>query len=509
MAEQPCFLKIGCMPQIGCKPLHLPLNYDAFSPFVEAELGSPNGAVIKVGNESYPDRPNTAIIKNMEYGYMTEPRLKMEIVDEAGGEMDVFVKALSKCSSSTPTGTFIMLRFGWVKSDCNKMDENSVVTFDEPIKLMISTLDVSFGGGLIKYSIDAAPVDRMTTNQREDVLYGPGMRLVDAIKRLCASKNIIPIFAQIEADGSVKSRMDDVPWEWEGFGKVGPRASWHGDNTDVITTISNWISSYRIKHGNSDAGAGILMVFDSKKHNHLILWKDPKAKGTFSACEGVGAETAGSSSKRSSLGTFVVNGGKCSSVIRFDPKFNLISKMAVKSTGGGTGSSSDSNTKKANQLETTEEKDCVPGSQEDEKSTGNQQALSTTNNSAENIAPDRIAEEVGKSNIANLKANTDAEFRIADIQAELTVMGMPTEMFVNQNLFLYSPVSVIVMNPFFVSDGLDRFCGEWSYVVASGCNEVLSDRNYFCAGVNHSIREGSYTTTLRVTNNIKNVTGIN
>lgn len=507
MAEQPCFLKIGCLPQIGCKPLHLPFNYDAFSPFVEAVIGAPGGPKVKVGNESYPSRPNTAIIKNMEFGYMDEPRLRMEIVDEAGGEMDVFVRALSKCRN-TPTGSLIHLKFGWVKSDCNKMDENSVITFDEPIELMLNTLDVSFGGGLVKYSIDAAPIDRLTTNQREDVLYGPGMRLVDAIKRICASKNIIPIFAQVKADGSIESSMDDVPWEWEGFGKVGPRASWQGDNTDVLTTISKWISSYRIKHGQS--GAGILMVFDSKKYNHLVLWKDPKVQGTFSGCENINnVDTPQGALKRSSLGTFVVNGGKCSPVIRFDPKFNLISKMALKSSGGGTGSSDDSNSKFSENLESSEEKDCVPGAQEDVRSTGQQQTLSTPQDSSENIPPERKAEEVGKSNIANLKANSDTEFRIADIQAELTVIGMPTEMFVRHDLFLFSPVSIIVMNPFFVADGLDGSCGEWSYVVESGCNEVLSDRHYFCTGINHSIREGSFTTTLRVSNNIKNMTGIN
>ena len=505
MAE-PCFLKIGCLPQIGCKPLHLPFNYDAFSPFVEAVIGAPGGPKVKVGNESYPSRPNTAIIKNMEFGYMDEPRLRMEIVDEAGGEMDVFVRALSKCRP-TPVASEIHLKFGWVKSDCSKMDENSVITFDEPIELMLNTLDISFGGGLVKYLIEAAPIDRMTTNQREDVLYGPGMRLVDAIKRICETKNIIPVFAQVEADGNITARMDDVPWEWEGFGKVGPRASWQGDNTDVLTTISKWISSYRIKHEQS--GAGILMVFDSKKYNHLVLWKDPKLRGTFSSCENVLADTPQNSLRRGSLGTFVVNGGKCSPVIRFDPKFNLISKMALKSTGGGANSSDDSKPVVVEDVEPPEEKNCVPMAQDDVKSTGQQQTLSTTNDLSETVPPERKAEEVAKSNMANLKANSETEFKIADIQAELTVIGMPTEMFVRQQLFLHSPVSIIVMNPFFVADGLDTFCGEWSHIVESGCNEVLSDRNYRCNGINHTIREGSFTTTLRVSNNNKSKTGIN
>ena len=284
MADQSCFLKVGCLPQIGCKPLHLPLNYDSFSPFVEAVIGAPGGPTIKVGNESYPSRPNTACIKSMEYGYIDKPRLNMEIVDEAGGEMDVFMRALSKCNP-TPVASYIELRFGWVKSDCNKMEENSVITFDGYIRLMISQLDVSFGGGLTKYTIEANPMDVVTTNQRQDNIQGPGIRLTDAIRWLCLTKNIKVIFQQVEADGTVTSSALNPPWKWEGFGDDGPVGTWQADNSDVLSVVAKWISPYRIQH--EEYGAGISMHFSSKKHDELILQKDPKVNGFFTGCQKV------------------------------------------------------------------------------------------------------------------------------------------------------------------------------------------------------------------------------
>lgn len=492
--------------------MHLPFNYDSFSPFVVAKIGGKNGPVITVGNESYPSKRNTAVIKSMEFGYMDKPQLRMEIVDEAGGEMDLLVRALSRCSNKTGSaiGTVIQLKFGWVKSDCSNMSEDGMITFDNWIELMTSQLDVSFGGGLTKYMIEAHPIDIMTTNQREDVLKPPGTRLVDAIKQICASKKIVPIFAQHLADGSIEESMDEVPWEWEHFGKEGPRAAWQGDNNDVLTTISRWISPYRIKH--NDAGAGILMVFSSKRYDHLYLWKDPKINGTFSACESAGgyapSGVSDSQMKRKSMGTFIVNGGKCSPVIKFDPKFNLISSMASKSVGGGTSSTNDSKNVVTDNSESSEDKRCIDGVPDDQNSTGNEQGATTEQHSAANYSPNQNAMESLKSNIAHIKANSETEFRIADIQGELTVIGMPTEMFINQSLFLFSPLSIIMINPFYMSgpeNKKDGKCGDW--LVENPCNEVLSSRHYICTGVNHSIREGSYTTTLRVSNNIKNVTG--
>jgi hypothetical protein len=196
-------------------------------------------------------------------------------------------------------------------------------------------------------------------------------------------------------------------------------------------------------------------------------------------------------------------------VIRFDPKFNLISTMAGKSAGGATGSASDSGSEFTENEESKEGKNCLPGTGGDESSTGQEQSGSTDQSTLESYPPARRAEETLRSNMAHMKANLSGEFNIAAIQADLTIMGMPTDMFIRQELFNQSQLSIIVLNPFFVGDGPDRLCGEWSHIVGSGCNEILSDRNYICLGINHTIREGSYTTTIKVSNVSKVKTGAN
>lgn len=512
-----CFLKIGCMPQIGCRPLRLPMDYDSFSPFVVATFQSPKGAEVlrvTVGNESYPSRPNTAVIKSMEYGYMDKPQATLEVVDEAGGEMGLLVDAVRKCGQNV-LGSTMELSFGWVKSNCEGTGESDWVTFDGFINMTLYQIDVSYGEGLVRYTLQGTALDVVTTNQREDENRGPGMRLVDAIGRICETKGITPVYASVQADGSVKTAVawppglsaDEAPWEWEGFGADGPKGSWQGSNNDVLSTISKWIEPYRIKHGTD--GAGVLMVFDSMNHKRLFLWKNPRYEtrcppNTISDSDvgGLGADIGGrgvtglkSGMKRGTLGTFVVNGGKCSPVIRFDPKLNYISGQAKQSTGGTPSSADDSGA----QVTENNEK---PSSlcPDDKENVGPENQATIPQNARENYPPDRVHREVLRSNMAHIKANIMTEFQIAPIQGDLVVHGMPFQQYVDMTMFLFAPMSIIVMNPFFIAGNVNDGCGDWSWLASSGCNEVLSDKHYICQGVNHSIKEGSYTTTFKVIN---------
>jgi hypothetical protein len=77
--DKSCFLKVPCLAQIGCKPLRLPMDHDSFGPFVQAIFEvyeGDNKIRVTVGNESYKSRPNTAIIKSMEWGFMDKPSLR-------------------------------------------------------------------------------------------------------------------------------------------------------------------------------------------------------------------------------------------------------------------------------------------------------------------------------------------------------------------------------------------------------------------------------------------------
>jgi hypothetical protein len=492
------------------------------SPFVLAYIGSKE-MYVTVGNESYPTRRNTAVIKSMEYGYIDKPQVRLEILDEAGSELGLLVDSLKRCgkfgagSKRTMTGTEMLIKFGWVKSNCQETAEKDYISFDGFIRTFIIHIDVSFSGGMTKYTIEGHPVDVITTNQREATSYGPDMTLVDAIKRICASKGIVPIFAQVEEDGSVTARLDDVPWEWEKVSK--PRGSWRGNNNDVLSTISRWVSPFRIKSGTE--GAGITLCFDSKDYDgpeddfretkregvsRLWLWKDPRTTkqcpSRFVKSEDNQRLDGGSlglaGQVRGSIGTFIVNGGKCSPVIKFEPKFNYMSGLARFNTGGNAGTSGEAPV--VNKDVEKEDFSC-----EEDRSAGPENKTSQEQSASQNYSPTEAVSENAKSNMAHVKANMMSEFTIAALQGELTLMGMPNELFVNHRLFLFSPCSIVVLNPFFIANeaGSDPKCGDWSWLAKSGCNEVLSDSNYICCGVNHSIKEGQYTTTLKVYNSHK------
>jgi len=496
--DKACFLKVGCMPQKGCRPLRLPMDHDSFAPFVVAIFESKSednsgGMKITVGNDSYKQRPNTACIKSMEFGHMDKPQAILQIVDEAGGEFGLFVDALRKCGATNVASAVMQLKFGWVKSNCEGFGEQDTITFDGYIKMMMPQVEVSYGEGLIRYTIQATAIDAVTTNQRKDETYGKAMRLTDAINKICEKNEINVVYASVMADGSVKKTYEwppglsaeEAPWVWNVGGTDGPKGSWQGDNNDVLSTISNWITPYRT---NDDKG--IMMTFASMDYEELWLWQDPKIKTTCTTYE-AGQK---SSDKRGSLGTFIVNGGKCSPVIRFDPKINFLQAQAARSTGGNPSGAENSAPVRPSDPGTAK----TDGSCPQDKNIGPENQATITQNAKENYPPDIVHKETLKSNMAHIEANMLTEFNISEIQAELTTIGMPTQEFVDHKLFQQAPVSIIVMNPFHISGDRNGGCGDWSWLASSGCNEVLSDNQYRCEGVNHSIKEGSYTTTLKV-----------
>ncbi|MGL1636394.1 hypothetical protein ACSTJT_23245, partial [Vibrio parahaemolyticus] len=56
--------------------------------------------------------------------------------------------------------------------------------------------------------------------------------------------------------------------------------------------------------------------------------------------------------------------------------------------------------------------------------------------------------------------------------------------------------SIVVINPFHIQDVGGEDCGEW--LQAETCNAVLSNRQWLVLGTSHEIKEGSYTTTIKV-----------
>jgi hypothetical protein len=86
---------------------------------------------------------------------------------------------------------------------------------------------------------------------------------------------------------------------------------------------------------------------------------------------------------------------------------------------------------------------------------------------------------------------------IFPVEADLVIQGNPD--LVATQLIYKQWVSIIVVNPFHLTGGSnkgDGDCPDWT--ISPPCNEMMTNKGWFVRGVNHSIRDGSYTTTLKV-----------
>ena len=112
----------------------------------------------------------------------------------------------------------------------------------------------------------------------------------------------------------------------------------------------------------------------------------------------------------------------------------------------------------------------------------------------------RSTPETEKSEMLHRKANITRE-SISAIDAELRVQGNPDRKYVLAPELIGCHISIVVINPFSLygsNDNNTNSCGDWVVLAKTSYNNVLSNRFWMIMGVNHQIKEGSYTTTFKV-----------
>ena len=103
---------------------------------------------------------------------------------------------------------------------------------------------------------------------------------------------------------------------------------------------------------------------------------------------------------------------------------------------------------------------------------------------------------VSKAHTANARALPPA----AAIEAELVIQGNP---YLDDPLFLSagSECSILVINPFTLRPGVNKTnssaCST-DWLADPPMNRFLSNQHWLIQGVSHEIKEGSFTTTLKV-----------
>lgn len=486
----PCL--IGCIKDFTCDggvPLITPVNGENISPWVKARFtkGNPGGImedeIITVGNESCWlvnsfGEPHHASIKSFEYGTTDGHKCKMDIIDEEGGAFTLFVDKILKCLDNAKPQYFFQVQFGWAIQNCDgdwDLEASPILTF------LPLNLEVNFSNGVVKYSISGLDAFHIVFMAREDEADG------DDAHPMCLKAAIIERMGKNEpkADVEFKRKMPDgtiTDFEWKqngaGCGPDGPISSWTCDNQNKMGTVSRWIQPFRTSNDK-----GVYMLWNNEKTEPTItLWEDGSLE-----CK----EKAECNSGRH-LGSFVVNGGKCSNVISFNPNINWPAGFATMAQGGNnSGPMSSKNIKTDNHRVGGGGCDLQWGSK-----AGIMQSVHLTRQAVDFYGA-RAVEETDISNKEHANANAGRE-GITPIEADLTIQGNPGYKFIASQFVLQSYACIVVINPFHLSGPWWDGCGDWMVLADSGCNNVLSNRFWKVMGVTHQIKEGSYVTVLKV-----------
>jgi hypothetical protein len=466
----------GCAAEYECGQLNQPgpagLQAESFAPWIKVWLGDGDNE-ITVGNESFPSSENRACIKSFEVGWIDSQETSIEILDEAGGRMQAFVDSVRKNSALPGRGTMMRFQWGWTITTCEG-SRSSIPS--QMFKSHIVEIQVNYSEGKIKYNIKGATSEKILNVMREDSSSAEDdktITLEEAIRNLASQCPPITVkYCKREADGKIKC---EDGFKWKIFGKGGPPGTWQADNQNRIAVISKWVQPFRVDNG-TEEGLGIIPFWEPGDPDVLVLLTDPSEEKN--SCGG----------NSSSVGTFIVNGGKCSPVIEFSPTFNWITGMANFSAGGET---SGPGTTKSNFHE-----DVKKQNQEKEhcETTGLQQQNTITQQAWRAYGPKNGWIQNMRSMQAHEKAGRITEIGVTPIQATLKILGDPRSKFTENHLG--RTCSIVAINPFHLSGEKNKGCGDW--LADPPCNVILSNKNWLLQGINHSIKEGSYTTTLKL-----------
>jgi hypothetical protein len=103
---------------------------------------------------------------------------------------------------------------------------------------------------------------------------------------------------------------------------------------------------------------------------------------------------------------------------------------------------------------------------------------------------DQQAKKNQESNAAHAAATRFIEVPKA-IEAELRLVGDPS---MADHSIYAKFVSIIVINPYYITNSQ----GSCDWLAKPVCHRTFTNKKWMIKGVNHSIREGSYVTTLKV-----------
>lgn len=281
----------GCLSGCGSRfkggPLLNALDADVVAPIVTVTVSGPGGE-ITVGNKSSPGFDNHAIVKSFQYGLSNGTGLSVEIVDEEGGAFRDFFRKIVTCMEGAKDKYVMSARWGWITEKCQGGGEPLL---SKAHKFLLTYVAAQMENGVFKFVLTGVDTMQLAEETRSECVHGSDespMPLKDAIRQLFQN-NTPPVpsvkFLRITCQGTSE-------WEFEG----DPVGKWRSEMKNPMTTALEWIRPYK-----TDRGKGIFPAWnDTADQPEIIFWEDYRPD-----CNQLDGKTC------DSLGTVVVNGGKC------------------------------------------------------------------------------------------------------------------------------------------------------------------------------------------------------
>lgn len=445
---------------------------ETMSPIIKADIL--NGEIgITVGNESYPYRKNKACIKSINFGFTTGNEGSIEIIDEEGGALAVFIDALRKCAGDGAR-SIIKYQLGWVYSKCAYPRSKFSVKYSPIIENTIKIISSSLSEGIIKFVINFTTDNNVIENSRENKIFGEQfggkkMDLNEAIRQLAAIEPRLNVkFARYNDDGEIEHLNGH---KWAKYDK--PKDSWQTDELNRYAIIQKWIEPFTVDNGSGEKG--LVVIHSPEKPNEIIILEDPASENVI--------DTKGG---KRSIGTFIVNGGNCSNVLEFSPSISFTLPNASKAVGGSTNPNGSKNELKKDQKKKTDT---------DTDNIGTQQTI-VISQQAQSIMGKDASRNTNAAQNKHSKANKAYDLSFHETsEAELRIVGNLNPIFYTYTI-LGSTVSIVVVNPFHIEQTNGNGCGNW--LKKTSCHPVFSSRSWYVKAVHHSVQDGSFVTTLKV-----------
>jgi hypothetical protein len=430
---------------------------------------SAGGRTITVGNKSDPP-DNHAVIKSIEFGFIDSNEGKVEIIDEKGGQLTAFLDAAQKCTQNFNVGAQIDYQIGWVYTTCGSSTGNySPSPWMRGIILKVST---NLSNGLIRFTVHFSTSHAITQNLRQDQLFGEEiggktMSIDDAIRELAAKPPAINVrFGRYNESGELEY-LEKHKWI-----NGTPKAAWHGDSQNKYSTIAKWLEGFRIDDG--PKGKGVILTHDPSQPSDLLVLQDPQpADGE-------------KHNPNLNVGTFIVNGGKCSNVLEFSPSFDFVSALAHSSSGGGTeGGVSSAPQKK---------EDKKPSAESCQNKDTGKQATTTPSGPSHYVDGKDSPNNTNEAAVAHDRASRLVSVQGVPIKAELRLVGVVDPEF--YQIIQGKCCAIVVISPFVIENTKAGSCGD--FLKKADCHPFFSNSSWLVMGVNHAVQEGSFVTTLSV-----------